>query len=598
MPGSKQNDTTKNSKNQELLNRLLQSDSNNEMPYMVNNQSDCENDSVRGIQKLDSIRSQIDLALSKVSTKTNVNSPLRFQTGDGMSVSIDDENTTADHSTYKKKKEMEDVVRGIIEDMNNSKPIEFSRTQLGRVSSNQTSKTTAASNADSYTRIAEDLNKRNNEDEIHKSNNSVSSNIRPNIDYQKIRDMIRNEVKQKRKSQVDSVADSVSNSEKKMLPNTDNERQKAPQYERVDYTFISTMIEKGIANGVKSLENSMHKQFEDLAYRVQKLENICSRQPENVSITNESFTVVLNKRILQIEKAILLLNDQANVPLKKNDSKKRLERVEKDTLELQELCTQTLAGLKTKIDNFQSIRQSSKNAAFELSEIAVRIDEKLDTSVLTEFAKHIVTKKELVKSIGATLNSVLVQIRPNNLLTNHDLKLTVTEWVDFIKMLVAGAVEGRLGPTSPAKSNRGVHIYNEIRGETSNARLLNMMAKLELDLKKELDLVGDSQKNMEENVRENIRADMEFQVSESVKRELELARCGHAKLSRDVDEKLYKVCTEVSAVKELFARQTELPFYKTAQWQWKSGRLKLGSAIPWEIQTVNTGNLLIDSRCG
>ena len=61
------------------------------------------------------------------------------------------------------------------------------------------------------------------------------------------------------------------------------------------------------------------------------------------------------------------------------------------------------------------------------------------------------------------------------------------------------------------------------------------------------------------------------------------------KLVRDFDEKLYTVCSDLSACKQLFVNQSNQPFYRCAQWVWTSGTLKLGSAVPWNLQTSNTG---------
>ncbi|KAH9267335.1 hypothetical protein BASA84_000669, partial [Batrachochytrium salamandrivorans] len=60
------------------------------------------------------------------------------------------------------------------------------------------------------------------------------------------------------------------------------------------------------------------------------------------------------------------------------------------------------------------------------------------------------------------------------------------------------------------------------------------------------------------------------------------------RLSREFDEKLFLLCSDLSECKSLFSQQALQPFYRCAQWLWKSGSLKMGSAIPWNYQTVNT----------
>ncbi|KAJ3278596.1 hypothetical protein HK104_002181 [Borealophlyctis nickersoniae] len=62
----------------------------------------------------------------------------------------------------------------------------------------------------------------------------------------------------------------------------------------------------------------------------------------------------------------------------------------------------------------------------------------------------------------------------------------------------------------------------------------------------------------------------------------------YARITRDFDEKLFLLCSDLSACKALCARQVTQPFYRCGQWVWKSGALKFGSAVPWNYETVNT----------
>ena len=60
-------------------------------------------------------------------------------------------------------------------------------------------------------------------------------------------------------------------------------------------------------------------------------------------------------------------------------------------------------------------------------------------------------------------------------------------------------------------------------------------------------------------------------------------------LARRFDEKLFLLSSELSQVKTAYHRATHAPFMRLAQWVWRSGTLKLGSAVPWNLQTQNTG---------
>ncbi|KAJ3087924.1 hypothetical protein HK102_009959 [Quaeritorhiza haematococci] len=65
------------------------------------------------------------------------------------------------------------------------------------------------------------------------------------------------------------------------------------------------------------------------------------------------------------------------------------------------------------------------------------------------------------------------------------------------------------------------------------------------------------------------------------------------KLTRDFDEKLFLVCSDLSACKAayqqtLLARRMGGCYQQCGQWLWKSGTLKFGSAVPWNYETLNT----------
>ncbi|KAJ3056066.1 hypothetical protein HK097_008194, partial [Rhizophlyctis rosea] len=62
----------------------------------------------------------------------------------------------------------------------------------------------------------------------------------------------------------------------------------------------------------------------------------------------------------------------------------------------------------------------------------------------------------------------------------------------------------------------------------------------------------------------------------------------YTRITRDFDEKLFLLCSDLSACKALSAKQVAQPFYRYGQWVWRSGRLKFGSAIAWGLETVNT----------
>jgi hypothetical protein len=60
------------------------------------------------------------------------------------------------------------------------------------------------------------------------------------------------------------------------------------------------------------------------------------------------------------------------------------------------------------------------------------------------------------------------------------------------------------------------------------------------------------------------------------------------KLSREFDEKLFLLCSDLCACKVAYQAAAKQPFYRCGQWRWKSSVLKFGSAIPWNFETYNT----------
>lgn len=69
----------------------------------------------------------------------------------------------------------------------------------------------------------------------------------------------------------------------------------------------------------------------------------------------------------------------------------------------------------------------------------------------------------------------------------------------------------------------------------------------------------------------------------------EVAETMTRRLTRDFDEKLYLVCSDLSACKMAWQLSEKRPLQQCALWLWKSATLKLGSAVPWNVEARNTG---------
>ncbi|KAJ3375240.1 hypothetical protein GGF31_004358 [Allomyces arbusculus] len=62
----------------------------------------------------------------------------------------------------------------------------------------------------------------------------------------------------------------------------------------------------------------------------------------------------------------------------------------------------------------------------------------------------------------------------------------------------------------------------------------------------------------------------------------------HHKLASTMDEKLFLLASELSAVRAAQAHLATTSAWRTAMWLWKTGTLKHGSAIPWTVEAQNS----------
>ncbi|KNE61502.1 hypothetical protein AMAG_06319 [Allomyces macrogynus ATCC 38327] len=62
----------------------------------------------------------------------------------------------------------------------------------------------------------------------------------------------------------------------------------------------------------------------------------------------------------------------------------------------------------------------------------------------------------------------------------------------------------------------------------------------------------------------------------------------HHKLASTMDEKLFLLASEMSAIRAAQAHLATTLAWRTAMWLWKTGTLKHGSAIPWTVEAQNT----------
>ncbi len=279
----------------------------------------------------------------------------------------------------------------------------------------------------------------------------------------------------------------------------------------------------------------------------------------------------------------------------------------------------------------------------ELGYLEKSMAEKVDTAVLEELARHIATKEDLKKYVKKTsMNKIIsdnagIFIPANISLATpapqsgpslggklHNIDHTYSQNVQASQPLPPPSHEFVQLKESIHKLRSKVHKLNdEVRRMEGRLPVLNSEKQNELFIQGQIyDIETKMERKMQDWILDRIHARVEesetlhemrlglakneieigvkAMISDVVRKSIEenphnmnaedadsnpLIR----KLVRDFDEKLYTVCSDLSSCKQLFVSQSTQPFYRCAQWLWTSASLKLGSAVPWNIQTANTG---------
>ncbi|KAJ3394540.1 hypothetical protein HDU92_006816 [Lobulomyces angularis] len=60
------------------------------------------------------------------------------------------------------------------------------------------------------------------------------------------------------------------------------------------------------------------------------------------------------------------------------------------------------------------------------------------------------------------------------------------------------------------------------------------------------------------------------------------------KVTRDFDEKLYLICSDLSLCKQSLNLSKKFPLNRVGCWLWRSNTLKFGSVVPWNYESLNT----------
>lgn len=211
-----------------------------------------------------------------------------------------------------------------------------------------------------------------------------------------------------------------------------------------------------------------------------------------------------------------------------------------------------------------------------------KLDKKVDNDVLEELVKHLATREELRKVVKKKMNSLSEKRSLENIRSSENIKNNILDELDENKF--------NLAAQKKFKKELEVYLADQIHSlekrigrETFSAINDSDFEKRDFQsIKKFTENLVDDKMKLILNSQTRARKEGTFASDD----EIDILE---QKMRREFDEKLFLLCSDLSQCKSILASQLYEPFHRCAQWIWKSGHLKLGSAVPWNIQTRNTG---------
>lgn len=340
--------------------------------------------------------------------------------------------------------------------------------------------------------------------------------------------------------------------------------------ERLKNEFASQrkVIEAASMKSIRQIRHSFHKTERHHYLKERKMSlqiNRLNRKNKKMTESITAFCVEESQRRESIKKALVEINERITM---KCDTAV-LEGIVRHMATRCELkkCLKKKVDLEVIDNHILSLFEKgdkSKSGNAILHSIKNRI--KLDVlKAVSEIRKDVDTIR---KSKGLADNMIPANqktAKADDIDFQADIMKVLESEICILRRDMEMKIETRIGLIPKVISNTAVE---EMVHEKINCVKI-AFDKLELktsEFMKEMTSVKDLQKNNDD-----------FQTVSSIER-----------ITKEFDEKLYLICADLSATKSLYAKQAVQPFYRCAQWIWNSGKLKLGSAIPWNIETANT----------
>ncbi|KAI8897345.1 hypothetical protein BC833DRAFT_594276 [Globomyces pollinis-pini] len=312
----------------------------------------------------------------------------------------------------------------------------------------------------------------------------------------------------------------------------------------------------------------------------------------------------------QLEEKVLKLSHQIKKLRNGNAQKSNDSADIKETLNN---TGSTNTVIQSLLNSSNQTDQDVKKLSDKLLGIKQIVKGKVDTAVLEELIRHIATRDEL--------SNYLKKSSLQKIVSKYKLKGNDQEKLQEVMM-------NRLSEFKNEIESKAIRIKNEILNEINHSDNQKLFASSLVD-QNILELKNWTQKLVKRTIDESemsnnsqlniVRNDLILQCKDLVQTQIQKfsnefqphiknsknnsSRDGKQdslqdqpmtndlmvqKLTLDFDEKLFILCSELTACKTLFERQARQPFYRCGQWLWNSGTLKLGSAVPWNLETTNT----------
>ncbi|KAJ3297057.1 hypothetical protein HDU79_004900 [Rhizoclosmatium sp. JEL0117] len=241
----------------------------------------------------------------------------------------------------------------------------------------------------------------------------------------------------------------------------------------------------------------------------------------------------------------------------------------------------------------------------KLQAVVKTVKGKVDTSVLEELMKHLATRDEVKRVYDKVGDVSKKQGREFEKRREEDaerikrdvfeeLRKVVDVRLSNFKMEVAGhnPATSHQQTTRPNPNLNSVNMsqLQEILDGVEQRWLQHLEKATSLETRLPANLLTD----LKQDLLDHIRITLDSHIFTHTNGQTALGtgptqlQTLISTLTREFDAKLYLLCTDLSACKSAYQAAVRQPFYRCAQWLWTSSTLKLGSTVPWDLQTTNT----------